>query len=66
MNEVIQPLLQKYGHITTEEQTCSLSLNREQQLVLLYAYDYGTKALTPEMLSVLDSVINDLKDAIHP
>lgn len=50
MNEVIQPLLRKYGHITTEEQTCSLSLSREQHLVLLYAYDYGTKALTPEML----------------
>lgn len=38
---------------------------REQQLVLLYAYDYGVRALSPDMLAVLDIVVNELKDAIR-
>ena len=66
MNDWFQKLNDKYGHITNDKTQCTISLNHEQQLVLLYAYDYGIKALTPEMVAVLDMVMNEIKNELHP
>jgi hypothetical protein len=62
MNEIIK----KYAHITTEKAECTVTLSREQQCAILFAYDRGISAMDAETIAVLDTVMNELKDALHP
>lgn len=58
--------LERYAHITTENAECTIRLSREQQTAVLFAYDYGIKAMDAETIAVLDTVMNELKDVLHP
>lgn len=58
--------LKKYAHITTEKKKVSIELNREQQAAILFAYDYGIQAMDAETIAVLDSLMNELKEVLHP
>lgn len=59
-------LIQKYQHVTTENKKATVQLSQEQQSLILYAYDYGLSSLNDvEKLRVLNTIIADLKNAIH-
>lgn len=59
-------LIQKYQHVTTENKKVNIELSQEQQSLILYAYDYGLSSLNDvEKLTVLNSIISDLKNSLH-
>jgi hypothetical protein len=62
----MQKITEKYAHITTEKAECTVTLNREQQCAILYAYDRGISAMDAETIAVLDSLMNELKEVLHP
>lgn len=62
----MQKITEKYAHITTEKAECAVTLSREQQAAVLFAYDRGISAMDAETIAVLDTVMNELKDALHP
>lgn len=59
-------LIQKYQHVTTESKKVNVELSQEQQSLIFFAYDYGLSSLNDvEKLNVLNSIISDLKNALH-
>lgn len=58
--------MKKYAHITTDKAECSITLSREQQAAILFAYDRGIRAMDAETIAVLDTVMNELKEVLHP
>jgi hypothetical protein len=62
----MQTALERYAHITTAKKKVAIELTREQQSAILFAYDYGIKAMDAETIAILDTVMNELKDVLHP
>lgn len=62
----MENVIKKYAHITSNTKRVNVEFSQEQQALILYAYDYGLSSLNDvEKLRVLNSIISDLKNAIH-
>ena len=58
--------MKKYRHIITDTMAVVVTLTPEQQAAILFAYDYGIQQVDSQTSAVLDTVMNELKDCIHP
>ncbi|MCQ9326911.1 hypothetical protein [Neisseria dentiae] len=59
-------LMKKYGHIATDTMSVVVTLTPEQQAAILFASDYGLRQVDSQTIAILDSVMDKLKDYIHP
>lgn len=62
----MENVIKKYAHVTSEAKRVNVELSEEQQALIFYAYDFGLSSLNDvEKLTVLNSIISELKNALH-
>lgn len=54
-----------YNHITKDQVTAKITLDKEQQALILAIHDHGARALNPDNVHLLYGIIADLKNSIH-
>lgn len=60
------PELDYYEQFLPSELRFSVHLLQEEAAVVLKAYDRGISSLKPEEVALLDKVLAELKNGIHP
>jgi hypothetical protein len=60
------PELDYYEQFLPSKLNFSVTLSREEAAVVLKAYDHGISSLKLEEVALLDKVLAELKNGIHP
>lgn len=66
INALFTPNNLDYYRDLTKDIECSIALTQDESASVLKAYDRGVFVLQEDELDLLNSVIEKLKDVIHP